>query len=111
MVIRNPKDAGVSFFHHTRRLPYGFDGAFDDYFELWLDGDVDFGDFFPFTLGWWRHRRDDNVLLLVYEHIKRDVKAAVLRVARFLGGGYERRLRDSDAMLADVVKCVDQLTS
>ncbi|GIY02107.1 sulfotransferase 1C2 [Caerostris extrusa] len=46
-VARNPKDCCVSFYHHTVGTPcYHFvNGEFDDYFELFIDGKVDFGDY------------------------------------------------------------------
>jgi Sulfotransferase domain len=34
---------------------------------------------------WWPHRHDPNVLLLAYEHMKRDHERSVRRVAEFIG--------------------------
>lgn len=53
-IVRNPKDACVSFFHHTQLFDgYRFvEGTFDDYFDLWIEGKVDYGDYFEHVAGW-----------------------------------------------------------
>lgn len=100
-VARNPYDCCVSFYHHTRLFPiYEFeDGTFDEFFERFLRGKVDFGDYFEHNLSWFEHRNDVNVLFLTYEDLKRDPKKGILSVAHFLGKEYERKLhRDPTAL-------------
>jgi len=88
-VARNPKDCVVSFYHHTRGFPqhYGFgDGDFEVYYELFLKGQVDFGDYFK-TLRSWLDRKDDaNVLFITYEDIRSDKKKVLMAIAEFIGG-------------------------
>ncbi|HSG63623.1 MAG TPA: sulfotransferase domain-containing protein, partial [Gammaproteobacteria bacterium] len=87
-VARNPFDCAVSFFHHTRGFVrhYDFaDGTFDDYFECFLAGEVDFGDYFDNLLSWQERRRERNVLVLTYEGMSADPRAAVLEIGRFMG--------------------------
>lgn len=56
-VTRNPKDTCVSAFHHMKNLPVnGFEGNFDEFFEHFLSGDIDLGDYFDHVLGWYEHR-------------------------------------------------------
>jgi hypothetical protein len=89
-VARNPFDCAVSFFHHTRGFVkhYDFaDGTFDDYFECFLAGDVDFGDYFDNLLSWLERRGDRSVLVLTYEAISADPRAAVLEIGEFMGAG------------------------
>lgn len=89
-VARNPFDCAVSFFHHTRGFVqhYDFaDGCFDDYFECFLAGEVDFGDYFDNLLSWHAHATDSNVLFLTYEAMSADPRAAVLAIADFMGAG------------------------
>ncbi|KAH9368737.1 hypothetical protein HPB48_004756 [Haemaphysalis longicornis] len=54
-VCRNPKDVCVSFFYHTKGLDgYDFaDGKFEDFFEVFLAGETDFGDYFQHVLPWY----------------------------------------------------------
>ncbi len=87
-VARNPFDCAVSFFHHTRGFPqhYNFaEGTFDEYFECFLAGAVDFGDYFDNLCSWYDHRDDDNVLFMTYEGMKRDAPGAVTAIGAFLG--------------------------
>ena len=45
-VSRNPKDACVSFYHHYANFPdYNFNGTFADFADLWLNGQVEFGNY------------------------------------------------------------------
>lgn len=87
------QDCCVSYYHHTKSIPgYRFvDGLFDDYFELFIDGLIDFGDYFDMTLSWYEHRNDPNVLFLTYEELKKDTDANVLKVAEFIGPKYKVR--------------------
>ncbi|KAK8756377.1 hypothetical protein V5799_000931 [Amblyomma americanum] len=106
-VCRNPKDVCVSFFYHTKSLTaYDFaDGKFEDYFEIFMQGANDFGDYFDYMLSWYAHRNDSNVLLLHYEEIKADPRSQVLRLAAFLGEEYYHRLVEEPEMLHRVLGC------
>lgn len=101
-VARNPKDCVVSFFHHTRGFPehYNFgDGDFNVYHDLFLEGRVDFGDYFK-TLRSWLDRKDDsNVLFITYESIRADKRKVLMTIANFIGGGMEEKLIANDEAL------------
>uniref|UniRef100_A0A1E1X659 Putative sulfotransferase n=1 Tax=Amblyomma aureolatum TaxID=187763 RepID=A0A1E1X659_9ACAR len=86
-VTRNPYDCCVSFYYHTRDFPpYLFeDGTFDQFFDMFIEGKVDFGDYFDHVLSWYEHRGDSNVFFVTYEDIKKDTPGWVLKVADFLG--------------------------
>lgn len=109
-VARNPYDCCVSLYHHTKLFPvYEFeDGTFDEFFEMFLRGQVDFGDYFENLLSWYEHRDDDNVLFLTYEDLKRDPKNGILSVARFLGKEYEDKLLRDPEALEKVLKATSQ---
>ncbi|XP_054710941.1 sulfotransferase ssu-1-like [Uloborus diversus] len=104
-VARNPKDCCVSFYHHTENiLGYEFQGGdFDVYFELFMEGKVDFGDYFDCLLSWYEHRNDPNVLFITYEELKKDTKTNVLRIAEFMGSQYREALEKDEKLLADVI--------
>ncbi|XP_075534389.1 sulfotransferase 1 family member D1-like [Dermacentor variabilis] len=71
-VLRNPKDVCVSLYHHVRGFEryYHFeDGSFDDFFEAFVEGEVDSSDYHDHLLSLWSHRDHDNVLLLKYEDL------------------------------------------
>ena len=86
-VARNPFDCVVSFYHHTRGFAQHYDfaaGTFEDYFECFLAGEVDFGDYFDNLASWYEHRDDSNVLFLTYESMKADPIRAIVTIAEFL---------------------------
>ena len=86
-VARNPFDCAVSFYHHTRGFPahYDFaDGTFDEYFECFVAGEVDFGDYFDNLASWYEHRNDANVLFLTYEAMRHNPEEAIRTIAVFL---------------------------
>ncbi|CAN7974818.1 unnamed protein product, partial [Ixodes persulcatus] len=58
--VKTGIDVCVSFYHFTRSVPvYRFrDGTFDDFFELFVTGQNDRGDFFDHLMSWYPHKDD-----------------------------------------------------
>ncbi|GIY51619.1 sulfotransferase 1 family member D1 [Caerostris darwini] len=106
-VARHPADCVVSFFHHTRFFPTYFfsDGCFDDFFELFIKGEVDWNDYFDHLLSWYENKDEPNILFLTYEAMKSDPPNACLKIARFLGETYYNLLTENDeTMLKKVLE-------
>lgn len=108
-VCRNPKDACVSFFHHTRAFAgYEFsDGRFEDFFEVFMEGKNEYEDYFEHVLSWYSHRNDPNVLFIHYEDMKNDPKKAVLEIAEFLDKDHHKLLVENEEMLKNVIEHSD----
>ncbi|XP_072145214.1 sulfotransferase 1C4-like [Dermacentor andersoni] len=107
-IMRNPYDCCVSLYYHTRNNPpYNFsEGTFEEFFELFLDGRVEFGDYFDNVLSWYKHRKDPNVLFLTYEELKADTARHVLRIAAFIGEERQTRLKENPELLRKILeKC------
>jgi hypothetical protein len=105
-VARNPFDCAVSFFHHTRGFVkhYDFaDGTFDEFFECFIRGEVDFGDYFENLLPWYAQRHAGNLHFMTYEELKRDTARGVLGLGVFLGGAAAQAARDA-ALLERVLE-------
>ena len=87
-IIRNPKDVMVSYYHLYRmNSTFGnFKGTWNDYFQYFVDKGkiLGFGNPYEHTLGFWKHRHDDNLLIIFYEHIIANSKEVVSKVAEFL---------------------------
>jgi hypothetical protein len=64
-------------------LRHGYEGTFAEFFEQFMRGKVHYGSWFKHVEGWWRHRRDLNVLFLTYEELVRDLEACICRIAAF----------------------------
>ncbi|GBN37481.1 Sulfotransferase 1 family member D1 [Araneus ventricosus] len=102
-IARNPKDCCISYYYH--HMSHRFDGNFDDFFEMFFSGDVNFGDYFDHLLGWYEHRNDPNVLFLTYEEMKETPEKAVLKMASFIDDDkYAAPLRKDTEKLNNVLK-------
>ncbi|KAK8788873.1 hypothetical protein V5799_021350 [Amblyomma americanum] len=105
-ITRNPFDCCVSYYYHTKHLPgYCFSkGTFDEFFELFVTGDMEYGDYFDHVLSWYPHRADSNVLFLTYEELKQDTAAAVAKIAAFLGDEYKDRLHREPGLVGRILE-------
>lgn len=105
-VARNPYDCCVSYFYHTKHMPeYHFeDGTFDQFFDMFVEGKVDFGDYFDHLLSWYDHRNDPNVLFVTYEQLKKDIRAWVLKIADFIGEEFGQKLRSDNSRVENVLQ-------
>ncbi|KAG1714305.1 Sulfotransferase 1C4 [Nymphon striatum] len=96
-ITRNPFDCCVSLFHHHRAFPeYEFDGNFDEFFEMFLRGEVDFGNYFHNVKSWYEHKDDPNIHFMLYEDLKSNPEDEIVRLGRFLGGKYEQDVMNKD---------------
>ncbi|KAH9371077.1 hypothetical protein HPB48_015689 [Haemaphysalis longicornis] len=105
-VFRNPKDLCVSYFYHTKSFAaYDFaEGKFEDYFDLYLNGEVDYGDYFDHVLSWYTRGQDSNILFMHYEDLKADPRTEILKLAAFLGQKYHRTLVERPEVLDRVIR-------
>lgn len=65
-VARNPKDCLTSYYFHNRNFKiYNWaDGDFDVFFELFVSGQLAFGDYYDHLLSWLPHINDPNVFFI-----------------------------------------------
>ncbi|MEA5511736.1 sulfotransferase domain-containing protein [Crocosphaera sp. UHCC 0190] len=100
-IARNPFDCAVSFYHHTRGFikHYNFaEGSFEDFFECFIKGEVDFGDYFDHLVPWYKHKDEHNVLFLTYENMKIEPKNAIIDIINFLGKAYKDRIKNEEIL-------------
>ncbi|CAN8000496.1 unnamed protein product [Ixodes hexagonus] len=105
-VTRNPYDCCVSYYYHTKGFPAYFfqDGTFDQFFDMFVKGQCEYGDYFDHLLSWYEHRHDPNVLFVTYEGLKRDTQGWVLKMADFLGEEYGRKFRSDPELARSIVE-------
>ncbi|XP_074645909.1 sulfotransferase 1C4-like [Tubulanus polymorphus] len=86
-VMRNPKDTLVSYYHYYKSCKSrgNFQGSWDDFFQLFLNKNLIYGDFYDHILSWWNQRHRDNILFLKYEDMVTDPKSNILKICAFLG--------------------------
>ncbi|XP_044731509.1 luciferin sulfotransferase-like [Chrysoperla carnea] len=99
-VYRNPKDTCVSFYHHYVNIK-SFGGDFNDFVELFLNGRYSFGPYPAQILSVFQEKHRNNVLILKYEEMKRDLNAVIQEVCKFLNKNYSE---------ADLVKLQKHLS-
>ncbi|MBF0153450.1 MAG: sulfotransferase domain-containing protein [Magnetococcales bacterium] len=81
-VMRDGQDVLVSYYHFYRSH-LSFQGSFDEFFEAFMKGQVQFQSWFQHVRGWWQHRHDPRVLFLRYEEVIADLAGSIRTVAGF----------------------------
>lgn len=86
-IARNPKDVCVSYykFEFGKSWSGYYDGNWDHWLRLFLNGHAQYGDWFDHVLSWWNQKDNENILFLKYEDMKRNPGAEVRKIAGFLG--------------------------
>ncbi|KJH45997.1 sulfotransferase domain protein [Dictyocaulus viviparus] len=94
--VRNPKDCCTSYFHHNRNFKiYDFaDGDWDIFVDLFLSGQLAFGDYFDHLSGWLPHIHNSNVLFLTYEEMVQNLEGSIYKIGQFLGGEAKKLVQD-----------------
>ncbi|XP_063791392.1 sulfotransferase 1C4-like isoform X2 [Pseudophryne corroboree] len=85
-VARNAKDCMVSYFHF-QKMNKGMPepGTWDEYFSLFLAGNVAWGSWFDHVIGWWKAKDKHQILYVFYEDLVEDPKREIRKIMRFLG--------------------------
>lgn len=85
-IARNPKDVVVSYFHFERSKSWagGYDGAWEHWLQMFMDGKVQRDDWVDHVLSWWKHRDAENILFLTYEDLKQNFDLTVRKIANFI---------------------------
>uniref|UniRef100_A0A224Z7D2 Sulfotransferase n=1 Tax=Rhipicephalus zambeziensis TaxID=60191 RepID=A0A224Z7D2_9ACAR len=109
-ITRNPYDCCVSAYYHVKNFhSMLFDGTFDEYFDMFVEGKVDYGDYFAHLLSWYKRRGDSNVLFLTYEELKKDSRGCVLKMADFIDKQqYGDKLRNQPELLNKVLDSISK---
>jgi hypothetical protein len=99
-VARNPKDVAIStYFHNQSKL--GYEGTWEEHFQLFLNSDVGFGPYFDHVLPWWQASQEEEcILFMKYEDMKHDHAGSVARLASFLDLNVDSQLIDTVVALS-----------
>jgi len=99
-VARNPKDVATSFYFHDQSKG-GYEGTWEEHFQLFLDGGLTFGSYFDHVLPWWEaSQQDKNILFLKYEDMKNNHAGNVAKIASFLDLQADSQLIDKVVALS-----------
>ncbi|KAH3884072.1 hypothetical protein DPMN_008044 [Dreissena polymorpha] len=85
-IARNPKDAVVSFYNHTKGIKaYEYNGKFENYIQMFRRGEVDYGGYPEYLRQWQRfieEHPDVPMHVMYYEDLK---EAEVRKLSAFMG--------------------------
>lgn len=86
-VIRDIKDVLVSCMHFHEKVPIlgPFTGTWDEYFELWKNDELLYGNWLDSIKSYIKARNHPNVILVTYEELKEDTYKHVKRIADHCG--------------------------
>ncbi|XP_048340289.1 sulfotransferase 6B1-like [Sphaerodactylus townsendi] len=84
VIFRNPKDAAVSFFHFYNKNPVLPNVAsWDEFFPMFMRGEVCFKSYFDHALAWNEHIDDENIKIITYEDMKENLYEEMKQIAEF----------------------------
>ncbi|KAF8787308.1 Bile salt sulfotransferase like protein [Argiope bruennichi] len=102
-IYRNPEDTFVSYFHFMENVREE-KLNFDEFFEGFLSGNIEYENYFEHILSYLNHKDDDNLLLISYEKLHSNPRKGILRIAKFLGEEYYQNLYSDESLLNKIVK-------
>ncbi|KAJ8317803.1 hypothetical protein KUTeg_004645, partial [Tegillarca granosa] len=95
-IQRNPRNIAVSFYHHHKKIVmYNYDGKWENYFNRFLNGNIDFGSWFEYTLDWETTIKEHPELpihVMYFENLKQNGIEEIQRLADFLGVNANKKL-------------------
>ncbi|KAA0725492.1 Sulfotransferase 1 family member D1 [Triplophysa tibetana] len=101
-VARNAKDNVVSYFYFDQmNLTHPEPGSWDGYIQKFMKGQLSWGSWYDHVKGYWRERKERNILYLLYEDMKENPVREIKKIRQYLG------VLVSD----DVIERIVQLTS
>lgn len=71
---------------------------------MFVEGNVDFGNYFDHLMSWYSHRNEPNVMFITYEELKSNTRGSILKVAEFLGEQYVKKLKNDPEVLEIIVQ-------
>ncbi len=83
VILRNPHDALLSHYHFFENM--FFEKGSIDLITFAREHYIPGRDVWKHVLGFWNHRKDNNVLALCYENMKADLAGTIEKVAQFIG--------------------------
>ncbi|XP_077342482.1 sulfotransferase 6B1-like [Lithobates pipiens] len=86
LILRNPKDTAVSYYHFTNKNPtLPTYESWDLFYKDYITGNVIYGSYFDYTLQWEKHIDDGNILVLTFEDMKEDLPRELRKISDFYG--------------------------
>lgn len=103
-VSRNPKDVAVSLHNYFLNVSFlDYHASWEQFLQLFLDGEVCYGNWFDHVLGWEKfinEKNSDNIFTVKFEDLKDNLREKVEQLSNFLG------FQPNPKLISDIVeKC------
>ncbi|KAG8583498.1 hypothetical protein GDO81_008445 [Engystomops pustulosus] len=84
LVLRNPKDTAVSFYHFYNSLPaLPSYTSWDLFFNDFIDGKVSYGQYFEYVVDWEKNFNDETMMAILFEEMKEDFPSSLKKISEF----------------------------
>ncbi|NWT08059.1 ST6B1 Sulfotransferase, partial [Vireo altiloquus] len=86
VLVRNPKDTAVSYYHFYNKLPLlpSF-ASWDEYFADFMNGKLTWGSYFDYLVEWNKYIDNETIMIISYEELKEDPILGMKKIASFFG--------------------------
>ncbi|XP_075268077.1 sulfotransferase 6B1-like [Opisthocomus hoazin] len=86
LLLRNPKDTAVSYYHFYNNMPVlpSF-ASWDEYFADFMNGKVTWGSYFDHLVEWNKYMDNEKIMMINYEELKEDQVLGMKKIAAFFG--------------------------
>ncbi|KAL8185947.1 UNVERIFIED_CONTAM: hypothetical protein K2H54_060197 [Gekko kuhli] len=84
VLIRNPKDTLVSYYHFKNTVGFFLPSTWDDHFNSFMDGKVAWGSYFDYVAEWDKYIDEENIIAISYEELQENLNVGVKKIAQFL---------------------------
>ncbi|NXO31181.1 ST6B1 Sulfotransferase, partial [Cisticola juncidis] len=86
VLVRNPKDTAVSYYHFYNKLPVlpSF-SSWDEYFTDFMNGKLAWGSYFDHLVEWNKCIDNGRIMTISYEELKEDPILGMKKIASFFG--------------------------
>ncbi|XP_015262340.1 PREDICTED: sulfotransferase 6B1-like [Gekko japonicus] len=85
VLIRNPKDTLVSYYHFKNTVGFFPPSTWDDHFTSFMDGKVAWGSYFDYVAEWDKYIDEENIIAISYEELQENLNVGLKKIAQFLG--------------------------
>ncbi|KFO86849.1 Sulfotransferase 6B1, partial [Buceros rhinoceros silvestris] len=86
VLVRNPKDTAVSYYHFYNDMPVlpSF-ASWDEYFAAFMNGKLAWGSYIDHLVEWNKYIDLERIMVISYEELKEDQILGMKRIAAFFG--------------------------
>ncbi|NXO75997.1 ST6B1 Sulfotransferase, partial [Sitta europaea] len=86
VLVRNPKDTAVSYFHFSNNLALMPSyTSWEEFFADFMSGKLPWGSYFDHLAEWNKHLDNDSIMAISYEELKEDPILGMKKIASFFG--------------------------